>query len=143
MPIKLLDAYTRPSRALAITAAALGLSFLVTTGAVAAVSQPTRPKPTIVLVRGAWAYASSWNRVTRRLPHEGYTVMAPANPLLGSLSDATYVDSVLATVSGPNTRFMAQRAAPSHTVEIDASHAVLLSHPDAVVDLIHKAVRGI
>jgi pimeloyl-ACP methyl ester carboxylesterase len=46
------------------------------------------------------------------------------------------------TIGTANTRFMAQRAAPSHTVEIDASHAVLLSHPDAVVDLIHRAIRG-
>src|SRR5207249_11272208 len=36
------------------------------------------------------------------------------------------------TIGTANTRFMAQRAAPSHTVEIDASHAVLVSHPDAV-----------
>jgi hypothetical protein len=46
------------------------------------------------------------------------------------------------TIGTANTRFMAQRAAPSHTVEIDSSHTVLLSHPDAVVDLIHKAARG-
>jgi pimeloyl-ACP methyl ester carboxylesterase len=47
------------------------------------------------------------------------------------------------TIGTANTRFMAKRAAPSYTVEIDASHAVLVSHPEAVVDLIHKAVRGI
>jgi len=46
------------------------------------------------------------------------------------------------TIGTANTRFMAQRAAPSRTVEIDASHAVLVSHPEAVMDLIHKAVRG-
>jgi pimeloyl-ACP methyl ester carboxylesterase len=55
--------------------------------------------------------------------------------------------ALVATQDNPigtaNTRFMAQRAAPSHTVEVDASHAVLLSHPDAVDDLIHKAIRGI
>ena len=33
------------------------------------------------------------------------------------------------TIGTANTRFMAQRAAPPHTVEIDASHAVLVSHP--------------
>jgi pimeloyl-ACP methyl ester carboxylesterase len=234
--------------------------------------------PTIVLVHGAWADASSWNPVTKRLQREGYTVMALANPLRGMTSDSAYIASVLATVPGPivlvahsyggavitnaatgnphvralvyvaaiipdagetgsdllklpgslivlppspdatvtarpfpggvdfyvnaepfrkifaadlppeetalmaaaqrplalaaftdasgppawktipswalvatqdntigtaNTRFMAQRAAPSHTVEIAASHAVLVSHPEAVVDLIHKAVRGI
>ena len=46
------------------------------------------------------------------------------------------------TIGTANTRFMAHRAAPSHTVEVGAAHAVLLSQPQAVVDLIHKAVDG-
>jgi len=239
-------------------------------------SRPVRPKPTIVLVHGAWADASSWNRVTERLQREGYTVLAPANPLRGMTSDGAYMASVLAGVPGPivlvahsyggavitnaatgnpnvkalvyvaafipdagetaadllkfpgslivvppspeatvtarpfpggldfyvdagpfreiyaaehpaeetalmaaaqrplaaaaftdasgppawktipswalvatqdntigtaNTRFMANRAAPSHTVEVAAAHAVLLSQPQAVVDLIEEAVR--
>lgn len=275
-----LNALTPRSRVFVVTAAAVGLSSLLTAGATAqtAVSRPMRPKPTIVLVHGAWADASSWNRVTKRLQREGYTVMAPANPLRSLTSDAAYIASVLASVPGPivlvahsyggavitnaatgnanvkalvyvaadipdmgenafelstkfpgslivappnpeatltarpfpggvdfyvktdafrkifaadlpaektalmaaaqrpatlaafteasgppawktipswalvatqdntigtaNTRFMANRAAPSHTVEVAASHAVLLSQPKAVVDLINKAVRG-
>jgi pimeloyl-ACP methyl ester carboxylesterase len=278
MPFKPLVALTLRSCAYVLAAAAVGLSLLSTTSIVAAGSQPTRQKPTIVLVHGAWADASSWDGVTKRLQREGYTVIAPANPLRGTTSDSAYMASVLASVpgqivlvahsyggavitnaatgnpnvkalvyvaafipdagengfdllkfpgsmivvppspdatvtaspfpggvdlyvkadpfrkifaadlpadqtavmaaaqrplaaaaftdvSGPaawktipawalvathdntigtaNTRFMARRAAPSHTVEIDASHAVLLSHPDAVVDLIHQALRGI
>jgi pimeloyl-ACP methyl ester carboxylesterase len=46
------------------------------------------------------------------------------------------------TIGTANTRAMAQRAAPSRTVEVNASHVVLLSQPQAVVDLIDKAVRG-
>jgi pimeloyl-ACP methyl ester carboxylesterase len=280
MSIKLPKAITRRSLVVTITAAALGLSslFPAATAAQTAATQATEPKPTIVLVHGAWADASSWNRVTKRLQRQGYAVMALANPLRGMTADSAYIASVLATVPGPivlvahsyggavitnaatgnpnvkalvfvaafipdagetaadllkfpgsllvlppspgatltarpfpggvdfyvnadpfrkifaadlpaektalmaagqrplalaaftdasgppawktipswalvatqdntigtaNTRFMAQRAAPSHTVEIDASHAVLLSHPDAVVDLIHQALRGI
>ena len=283
MSIKALNALNplaHRSRALVVTAAAVGLSSLFTAAVAAqtAVSQPLRPKPTIVLVHGAWADASSWNGVTKRLQREGYKVMAPANPLRGTISDSAYMASVLASVPGPivlvahsyggavitnaatgipnvkalvyvaafipdmgetapdlfkfpgslivlppspdatltarpfpggvdfyvnadpfrkifaadlpaeqtalmaagqrplalaaftdasgppawktiptwalvttqdntigtaNTRFMAQRAAPSRTVEIAASHAVMLSHPDAVVDLIHRAVRSI
>ena len=279
MSMKALNALTPWSRALVITAAAVGLSSLFAAGAAAqtAARQPVRPKPTIVLVHGAWADASSWNRVTKRLLRDGYTVIAPANPLRGTTSDSAYIASVLASVPGPivlvghsyggavitnaatgnpnvkalvyvaafipdagetapdlfkfpgslivlppspeatvtarpfpggldfyvnanpfrkifaadlpaeetelmaaaqrplalaaftdasgppawktipswalvatkdntigtaNTRFMAKRAAPSHTVEIDASHAVLLSEPKAVVDLIDRAVRG-
>jgi pimeloyl-ACP methyl ester carboxylesterase len=280
MSIKFPNGITPRSLVLAVTTAAAGLSSLFIAGAAAqtAASQPMSQKPTIVLVHGAFADASSWNPVMQRLRREGYTVMAPANPLRGTTSDSAYIASILATVPGPivlvahsyggavitnaatgnpnvkalvyvaalipdageigsdllrfpgsllvlpdspdatvtarpfpggvdfyvnaepfrkifaadlpaeqtallaagqrplalaaftdasgppawktipswalvatqdntigtaNTRFMAQRAAPSHTVEIDASHAVLLSHPDAVVDLIHKAVRGI
>src|SRR4051812_49362581 len=64
-------------------------------------SQPMRPRPTVVLVHGAWADASSWNRVTERLQRAGYTVIAPANPLRGMTSDAAYMASVLAGVAGP------------------------------------------
>jgi hypothetical protein len=39
-------------------------------------------------------------------------------------------------------RFMAERAG-STTVEIDASHAVTVSQPDAVAELIDQAVRAI
>lgn len=281
MSSELLNALTPRSRLLVATAAAVGLSSLFTKGAAAqtAGSRTGRPKPTatIVLVHGAWADGSSWKHVTKRLQRQGYTVMAAANPLRGTTSDAAYIASVLATVPGPivlvahsyggavisnaatgnpnvkalvyvaafipdagetapdlfkfpgsqivlppspeatvtarpfpggvdfyvnadpfrkifaadlpaeetalmaaaqrplalaaftdasgppawktipswalvatqdntigtaNTRFMAQRAAPSRTVEIAASHAVLLSRPEAVVDLIDKAVRG-
>ncbi|WP_049807054.1 alpha/beta fold hydrolase [Pseudofrankia inefficax] len=59
------------------------------------------PKPTIVLVHGAFADASSWSGVVTRLQRAGYPVVAPANPLRGLASDATYLDSVLHTIPGP------------------------------------------
>jgi hypothetical protein len=46
------------------------------------------PKPTIVLVHGAWADSGSWNAVTRILQADGYTVYAPPNPLQGLTYDA-------------------------------------------------------
>jgi alpha-beta hydrolase superfamily lysophospholipase len=56
------------------------------------VSSPDRPgvKPTIVLVHGAFADASSWNGVIERLQQQGYTVIAPANPLRGVTADSAY-----------------------------------------------------
>ncbi|MGW2625724.1 alpha/beta fold hydrolase [Micromonospora taraxaci] len=60
-----------------------------------------RPKPTIVLVHGAFADASGWNDVATRLIRDGYSVIAPANPLRGVSADAAYLASVLATLSGP------------------------------------------
>lgn len=60
-----------------------------------------KAKPTIVLVHGAFADASSWSGVIQRLQRDGYPVIATANPLRGLSSDATYLRSVLDTVKGP------------------------------------------
>jgi pimeloyl-ACP methyl ester carboxylesterase len=58
-------------------------------------------KPTIVLVHGAWADASSWSPVIKRLQSDGYTVYAPPDPLRGIASDAAYLDSFLKPIHGP------------------------------------------
>jgi pimeloyl-ACP methyl ester carboxylesterase len=60
------------------------------------------PKPTIVLVHGAWADGSSWNAVSKELQGQGYTVLTPPNLLHGVASDAAYVASFLAQrTTGP------------------------------------------
>lgn len=64
-------------------------------------NQDSKVAPTIVLVHGAWADASSWNGVTARLQGDGFTVYAVPNPLRGLSSDAAYVASILSTISGP------------------------------------------
>lgn len=63
--------------------------------------QQSGPKPTVVLVHGAFADASGWSDVVRRLHREGYPVLAPANPLRGVASDSAYLASILQTISGP------------------------------------------
>ncbi|MGW2643741.1 alpha/beta fold hydrolase [Streptomyces sp. NPDC001393] len=62
---------------------------------------PGRAKPTIVLVHGAFADASSWNGVVQRLQQHGYAVDAPANPLRGIPQDSAYLASFLKSVKGP------------------------------------------
>ena len=62
---------------------------------------PTAAPLTVVFVHGAFADGSSWNGVIERLQAAGVQVMAPANPLRGIASDAAYIRSVLATISGP------------------------------------------
>ena len=52
-------------------------------------------KPVIVLVHGAWADASSWDRVISRLTRAGFTVYAPPDPLRGLSSDAAYLRDFL------------------------------------------------
>jgi pimeloyl-ACP methyl ester carboxylesterase len=59
------------------------------------------PRPTIVLVHGNWADASSWNGVIRRLQGRGFTVVAPPNTLRGVSEDAPYLASYLQTIPGP------------------------------------------
>jgi pimeloyl-ACP methyl ester carboxylesterase len=61
----------------------------------------TGPKPTIVLVHGAWADSGSWNAVTRILQHDGYTVDAPPNPLQGLSYDSATIAGFLHGISGP------------------------------------------
>jgi pimeloyl-ACP methyl ester carboxylesterase len=55
-------------------------------------------KPTIVLVHGAFAGASSWNGVIDILESDGYPVVAVANPLRGVRSDADYVASIVSSI---------------------------------------------
>ncbi len=63
--------------------------------------RPGSPKPTVVLVHGAFADASGWNGVAARLIHAGFPVIAPANPLRGLAADSAYLSSILATLGGP------------------------------------------
>ncbi|HEX6714287.1 MAG TPA: alpha/beta hydrolase [Thermoleophilaceae bacterium] len=56
--------------------------------------------PTIVLVHGAFADASSWRPVADRLDGDGHTVLAPPNPLRGLRHDAAYTASVIDQLDG-------------------------------------------
>jgi pimeloyl-ACP methyl ester carboxylesterase len=58
-------------------------------------------KPTIVLVHGAFADASSWNGVIEILEKDGYPVVAAANPLRGVRNDADYVADILSGIGSP------------------------------------------
>jgi pimeloyl-ACP methyl ester carboxylesterase len=57
--------------------------------------------PTVVLVHGAFADASSWNGVIELLQANGVEVTAPANPLRGIAIDSAYVAGVLEEIPGP------------------------------------------
>ncbi len=82
---------------LAVLLAVLALSALSSSAAPAV----SASKPTVVIVHGAFADASGWTGVIKRLQRQGYTVIAPANPLRGVASDAAYIRSFLATIDGP------------------------------------------
>jgi len=114
---------------------------------------------TIVLVYGAFADGSSWNRVIKLLLNMGYRVVAPSNPLRGVEHDSAYVTSVVGPPSWRSVkswaviatsdkaagtdivREMAQRAGAKIT-EVDSSHVVMVSHPEVVTDVILDAARA-
>lgn len=60
-----------------------------------------KTNPTIVLVHGAWADASSWTGVIQRLQKAGHDVVAPPNTLRGVSADAPVIRTVLDSIDGP------------------------------------------
>lgn len=86
---------------------ALGVSTLAS-AAPATSSAPTSahrtaptPKPTIVLVNGAWSDPASWSGVIERLQAAGYPVVAPPTELRSLSGDSAYLASYLKTIAGP------------------------------------------
>ncbi|MGW2100668.1 alpha/beta fold hydrolase [Streptomyces olivaceoviridis] len=59
------------------------------------------PKPTVVLVHGAFADASSYARVIPGLLQRGLNVVAPAVPNRSLIGDAAYISSVIRQIDGP------------------------------------------
>ncbi|WP_326685232.1 alpha/beta hydrolase [Streptomyces microflavus] len=110
-------------------------------------------RPTVVLVHGAFADASSWNDTITRLRRAGYPVVAPANPLRGLDYDAAYVRGRLQAVEGPKIvvghsyggAVITNAAADSHEVRAlvyvaafipeaeETLGALMEQHPDSAI----------
>jgi pimeloyl-ACP methyl ester carboxylesterase len=60
---------------------------------------PSMTIPTIVLVHGAFADASSWQPLFAEL--DGSAVLAPPNPLRGLATDAAYLRAFVERIDGP------------------------------------------
>jgi pimeloyl-ACP methyl ester carboxylesterase len=58
-------------------------------------------RPTIVLVHGAFAESSSWDRVIDQLLDAGHPAIAVANPLRGPAADAACVSDHIRSLEGP------------------------------------------
>ncbi len=86
---------------LAVLGGALALLAVVSSAQSADAAKQPAPKPTIVLVHGAWADSTGWSGVIKRLDKDGYDVLAPATPLRSLSGDAAYVASFLAQTPGP------------------------------------------
>ncbi|MEU6343665.1 alpha/beta hydrolase [Streptomyces sp. NPDC046977] len=92
---------TTTRRTLLAGSAAIATTGLLSTTSAQAHTRGKGPKPTVVLVHGAFADASGWNGVATRLIRDGYPVIAPANPLRSVSSDSAYLRGILATLQGP------------------------------------------
>ena len=95
-----------PRRSVRITLAAAAALALAATAVTTTQAEPLKhssnsPKPTIVLVHGAWADSSSWSGEIARLQHDGYPVIAAPNPLRGLSSDSGTLVDFLSKISGP------------------------------------------
>ncbi len=77
---------------------ALGLAILAACAVAGSSYAAEGPKPTVVLVHGAFADASSWSGVIERLEKDGYPVVAVANPLRSVKGDADYVGRIVAGI---------------------------------------------
>lgn len=86
-------------RGLAVSAAALVATALVPGVGAQAATKP-KPRPTVVLVHGAFADASSWAGVAQRLLHDGYKVVNAAVPLRSLAYDSDYVAGVVKSIPG-------------------------------------------
>ncbi|MFK3984261.1 alpha/beta fold hydrolase [Micromonospora sp. NPDC050397] len=64
-------------------------------------SRPAPVKPTVVLVHGAWADGSSWDKVAAKLQHDGYRVVTPPNLLSSVTKDAESLRAYLDSITGP------------------------------------------
>src|SRR5438445_6164329 len=78
------------------------IAFAVALQAPCASAQtPKDVKPTIVLVHGAFADGSSWQRVIPILQRDGYTVIAVQNPLTSLAADVETTKRVVDAQTGP------------------------------------------
>jgi pimeloyl-ACP methyl ester carboxylesterase len=93
----------RAFRAAVLGATGVALAAGMTTLASAAPfhHSPAAPKPTVVLVNGAWSDSASWSGVVKRLQADGYPVAAPPTGLRSLSSDSAYLASYLKTIQGP------------------------------------------
>jgi pimeloyl-ACP methyl ester carboxylesterase len=86
---------------LAVTAALSLAPSSSATPAAPSVPDNHGPKPTVLLVHGAFADASSWNGEITELERRGYPVIAAANPLRSVASDAAYIRALIESIKGP------------------------------------------
>ncbi|MFY2763917.1 alpha/beta fold hydrolase [Arenimonas sp. MALMAid1274] len=80
---------------------ALAAALSLGTAAAATPSPVADTRPTVVLVHGAFADGSSWNKVIPLLQAEGLNAIAVQNPLTSLEDDVAFANRVINAQSGP------------------------------------------
>jgi pimeloyl-ACP methyl ester carboxylesterase len=83
------------------TIAAAAIGFTLSAGAAPAVADSAAAPTTVVLVHGAFADGSAWNRVVPRLQARGLKVVSVQNPLTSLADDVAATRRVLDAQTGP------------------------------------------
>ncbi|SDG19326.1 Pimeloyl-ACP methyl ester carboxylesterase [Dyadobacter soli] len=89
-----------------ILAHAVSTAFLCVNLSLSAIAGPGKDqpaadvKPTIILVHGAFADGSSWNKVIPILQKKGYQTIAVQNPLTSLDDDVAFVNRAISEVNG-------------------------------------------
>jgi pimeloyl-ACP methyl ester carboxylesterase len=89
-----------PRLAILLAATALLALSLLSAAALAQRAAASRPQPTIVLVHGAWAGPSGWNKVVAGLSKAGYATATPRLNLMTLAEDVATVRATLDSISG-------------------------------------------
>lgn len=87
--------------AVVVTATVPGAAAAARSSTTTAAQHRSGPRPTVVLVHGAWADSSSWDGVVRRLQHDGYPVRVFPTPLRSLSGDSAALRVYLTAITGP------------------------------------------
>jgi pimeloyl-ACP methyl ester carboxylesterase len=91
---------SRPTRRQSLKLATAALAALANVGSGPAAAQPA-PRPTAVLVHGAFADGSSWNEIIPLLQAGGLDVVAVQNPLTSLADDVEFARRAIDNAKGP------------------------------------------
>jgi pimeloyl-ACP methyl ester carboxylesterase len=88
-------------RTLALVAAVIAALLSLVGFAPQTSAYASPPRPTIVLVHGAFSAPSAWGEVSAALDKDGYTTVTPALTLTGVADDVATVRAALDAIPGP------------------------------------------
>lgn len=128
----------------AIVAATLGGAALISSAASPGAAD--NQKPTVVLVHGAFADGSAWNKVIPILQEKGLKVVSVQNPLAAAAwktKPSWYIVSEQDHMIQPALQAAMATKISAHVLSLPAGHAPHLSRPAEVANVILAATNAL